>query len=204
MYIPKSTCPKISSSCSPPAKSRSQSPCEGSQSLRWCDSLFPYWLYFLLLSLTLLIDVWACQTQGGPVLDSSSLRYLHGSLFHLQLALALMSSSQWGLLWLLHLKQTAAFWHLWWSLYCSNLFFHEFLSLLTYFVLCSYIMCIFIIASISSTQNVSIMMRSGIFVLFTDVSQGTKTESQYHSWLTNTVDSVNKLNMTHIFLNTES
>lgn len=136
------------------------------------------WPRFLFLSITLLVDVWACQTQGGPVLDSSSLRYLHGSLFRLQLALALMSSSQWGLLWLLHLKQTAAFWHFWWSLCCSNLFFHEFVSWLTYCVLCSYIMCIFIIAAISSTQNVSPMMRSEIFVLFTDVSQGTKTESR--------------------------
>ena len=161
MYIPKSTCTKISSNCSSPPKSRSQSPCDGSQSLRWCGSLFLYWPHFLLLSLTLLLDVWACQMQGGPVLDSSSLRYLHGSLFHLQLALALMSSSQWGLLWPLHLKQTADFWHFWWSLCCSNLFFHEFLSWLTYCVLCSYIMCIFIIAPISSTQNVS-SMRSGI------------------------------------------
>lgn len=70
-----------------------------------------------------------------------------------------------------------AFWHFWWSLCCSNLFFHEFLSWLTYCVLCSYVMCIFIIAPISSTQNVS-SMRSGIFVLLTDVSQGPKTESQ--------------------------
>ena len=161
MYIPKSTCAKISSNCSPPPKSRSQSPCDGSQSLRWYGSLFLYWSHFLLLSLTLLLDVWDCQMQGGPVLDSSSLRYLRCSLFHLQLALALMSSSQWGLLWPLHLKQTAAFWHFWWSLCCSNLFFHEFLSWLTYCVLCSYIMCIFIIAPISSTQNVS-SMRSGI------------------------------------------
>lgn len=163
-------------SCSPPLKSRSQSPCEGSQSLRWRGSYFLTGLVSC-YSLLLCLLMFEPARHRGPVLDSSSLRYLHGSLFRLN----------WLWLWchLLNeayydssiLKQTAAFWHFWWSLCCSNLFFHEFVSWLTYCVLCSYIMCIFLIAAISSTQNVSPMMRSEIFVLFTDVSQGTETES---------------------------